>query len=154
MHNRQGLTPSLFLSALRDYDLWPIYLLGVTWSIPAAPTAAYLTLNLKNLGFDTFQTNLLTIPASMLFLFQLILWTWVSEKVNNRLLIVLMCQFYMLPCVLALELMPAAASPWAWYAASVLLLGFPYIHPILGTFSGWLGEIIPTHTLSLDGGQY
>src|SRR3569833_3319016 len=122
MHNRQGLTPSLFLSALRDYDLWPIYLLGVTWSIPAAPTAANLTLNLKNLGFDTFQTNLLTIPASLLFLFQLILWTWVSEKVNYRLLIVLMCQFYMLRGGRGRGRGPAAAGRGAGGAAGGLRL--------------------------------
>lgn len=135
MHNRQGLTPSLLWAAICDTDLWPIYLLGLTWGIPQQQVSQYLTLNLRAVGFDVFETNLLTIPAYVLFLFQLILWTWVSEKINNRFLIVLFCQFYMLPLILALEVLPAKASPWAWYAVSALLVGYPYIHAILGRFS-------------------
>lgn len=132
MHNRQGLTLNLLWEALCDYDLWPIYLLGITWTIPATPITAYLTLNLKSLGFDTFGTNLLTIPAYVLFGIQLLWWTWVSERWNNRFGIVLVCMIWCFPLVLALELMPATASPWSWYACSALLVGYPYIHAILG----------------------
>lgn len=74
MHNRQGLTPKLLWEAMKDYDLWPVYIYGLTWSIPTTPITAYLTLNLKALGFDTFQTNLLTIPAYVLYLGQLLFW--------------------------------------------------------------------------------
>ncbi|KAG6359835.1 hypothetical protein INS49_010888 [Diaporthe citri] len=131
MHNRQGLTLTLLWEALCDYDLWPIYLLGITWNIPSTPITAYLTLNLKSLGFDTFKTNLLTIPAYVLFLIQLLWWTWVSERVNNRFMIVLVNMIWCFPLVLALELMPAGASPWAWYACSALLVASPYIHAII-----------------------
>lgn len=133
MHNRQGLTLTLLWEALCDYDLWPIYILGLTWSIPATPVTAYLTLNLKSLGFNTFETNLLTIPAYVLFLIQLLWWTWVSERWNNRFAIVLISQVWCLPLVLALELLPSNASPWAWYTCSMMLVGYPYVHAILGT---------------------
>lgn len=132
MHNRQGLTPSLLWASLCDYDLWPIYLLGLTWGIPATPVTAYLTLNLKDLGFSTFETNLLTIPAYVLFLIQLLFWTWVSEKWNNRMGIALVSQIWCFPLVLALELLPGTASPWAWYTCSLMLVGYPYVHAILG----------------------
>lgn len=137
MHNRQGLTPSLLWNALLDYDLWPVYLLGLTWSIPATPITAYITLNLKTLGFNTFQTNLLTVPAYVLFLIQLIFWTWLSERLkgNTRFFIVLVSQIWMLPLVLTLELLPAKASPWSWYSVTILLVGYPYIHAILGVSS-------------------
>lgn len=134
MHNRQGLTLTLLWEALCDYDLWPIYLLGITWNIPSTPITAYLTLNLKSLGFDTFQTNLLTIPAYVLFLIQLLWWTWVSERVNNRFMIVLVNMIWCFPLILALELMPSGASPWAWYACSALLVASPYIHAIIGEY--------------------
>jgi hypothetical protein len=137
MHNRQGLTPKLIWQSLTDYDLWPIYLLGLTWTIPATPVTAYLTLNLKALGFDTFQTNLLTIPAWFLFLLQLLFWTWVSEKINNRFLIVLFCQIWFLPLAIALETLPDKASPWSWYSVSALMVGHPYIHAILGKSPSW-----------------
>lgn len=131
MHNRQGLTLRLLWEALTDYDMWPIYLLGLTWTIPTTPITAYLTLQLKSLGWDTFQTNLLTIPAYSLFILQLIFWTWLSEKVNNRFLIVLFSQLYMLPLLVALEVLPNA-SPWVKYALSILLVGYPYVHAIIG----------------------
>jgi hypothetical protein len=70
MHNRQGLSFLLLWEALMDYDLWPIYLLGVTWMIPPSPATNYLTLILKSLGWGTFEVNLLTIPAYVLFLLQ------------------------------------------------------------------------------------
>ena len=63
MHNRQAVTPLELLRSLYDYDMWPIYLLGLTWLIPNNPMTSYLTLQLKSLGFTTFETNLLTIPA-------------------------------------------------------------------------------------------
>ena len=127
------MTPRLLWEALRDYDMWPIYLLGLTWTIPATPATNYITLILRSLSFDTFTTNLLTIPAYALFLVQLIFWTWISEKINNRFLIVLFCQFYMLPLLIALELLPGGkAHNWGRYVLNMMLVGYPYIHAIIG----------------------
>lgn len=123
MHNRQGLTLTLLWEALTDYDLWPIYIYGLVWNIPSTPITAYLTINLKTLGFDTFQTNLLTVPAYFLFLLQVIFWTWVSERINNRFICVLFTQLWFLPMCIALEVLPASASPWSWYTLSILMIG-------------------------------
>jgi hypothetical protein len=72
---------------------------------------AYITLNLKSLGFGTFETNLLTIPAYVLFILQLLFWTWLSEKINQRFLVALMSQVWALPLLIALELLPVG-GPW------------------------------------------
>ncbi|KAL8670639.1 MAG: hypothetical protein Q9168_004833 [Polycauliona sp. 1 TL-2023] len=136
MHNRQAVNAKLLWQALKDYDMWPIYLLGFTWTIPNACATAYLTLVLRGLKFDTFETNLLTVPAYVLFVSQLIFWTWVSEKINNRYLIILICQIYMLPVLVALETLPAgAAYAWSRYVLNMMLVGFPYVHAIVGMFS-------------------
>lgn len=37
MHNRQALTPKLLWKSACDYDLWPMYLLGLTFGIPGNP---------------------------------------------------------------------------------------------------------------------
>ena len=60
--------------------MWPIYLIGLTWTIPATPPQSCVTLTCKAPGFDTFHTNLLTIPAYTLFIVQLLFWTWASKK--------------------------------------------------------------------------
>ncbi|KAM0430067.1 hypothetical protein ACHAPT_006073 [Fusarium lateritium] len=131
MHNRQGLTLPLLLSALFDWDLWPIYLMGFTLLLPINPIQAYLTLNLRSLGFDTFETNLLTIPAFVLFIIQLLFWSWVSEKINNRFLIVFLYSVWLFPLFIALSLLPANASSWARYAVTALIIAYPYVHSIL-----------------------
>jgi len=66
------------------------------------PETTYITLTCKALGFNTFQTNLLTIPAYSLFILQLLFWTWVSEKINQRMLIGLISQIWVLPLLIAL----------------------------------------------------
>ncbi|KAK3357603.1 hypothetical protein B0T25DRAFT_579643 [Lasiosphaeria hispida] len=56
---------------LMDFDMWPLYVTSITMFIPTIPVGAYLTLNLRSLGFDMFEANLLTILAYVLFLIQL-----------------------------------------------------------------------------------
>lgn len=148
MHNRQGLSGTLLWEALTDYDLWPIYLMGLTWTIPNTPIQAYLTLVLKGLGFGTFQTNLLSIPAYVLFLCQLIFWTWFSEKINNRFLCALICQLWMLPLLVALEVLgPNQGGPWARYTLSILLYGFPYVHAIIVAITSRNAGSVRTRTV-------
>ena len=65
MHNRQAITWKLLWESLCDYDMWPIYSLGLLFGIPAGPPDQYLTLTLRQLGFDTFNSNLLSIPCQV-----------------------------------------------------------------------------------------
>lgn len=51
MHNREGLTPKRLWTAVCDYDLWPLYILGLMFGIPISPPGTYLTLSLRNLGY-------------------------------------------------------------------------------------------------------
>ena len=65
MHNRQAVNLKLLWKALCDYDLWPLYIVGLSFSIPPGPPKYYIALSLKALGFDTFETNLLSIPPQV-----------------------------------------------------------------------------------------
>ena len=69
MHNRQAISFGMFWECVKDYHMWPIYLIGLSWLIPTQPMTSYLTLNLKSLGFGTFQTNLLTVSPALKGLF-------------------------------------------------------------------------------------
>jgi hypothetical protein len=63
MHNREAITPRRLWEVLKEFDLWPMYAIGLVAFIPQGPVNAYLTLTLRSLGFSPFITNLLTIPA-------------------------------------------------------------------------------------------
>lgn len=148
MHNRQAVTPKMLWHALKDYDMWIIYLLGLTWMIPSVPTVSYISLELKSLGFGTFQTNLLTIPAYVIFIVNLLWITWVSERFNQRLLLGVFAEFWALVLLIALEVLPAGASTWARWALIVLLLAMPYVHAIIVAMASRNAGTVRTRTVA------
>ncbi|KAI0264759.1 allantoate permease [Gloeopeniophorella convolvens] len=130
MHNREGLTLKRLWTALLDYDLWPIYILGLMFGIPPGPPGTYLTLSLRNLGFSTFQTNLLAIPSSVLGIITMFAITFVSERVNDRSIISMAQDLWTLPFLIAIYCLPSNPSPWVYYGLASGLLSYPYTHPI------------------------
>ncbi|TVY59252.1 putative transporter [Lachnellula cervina] len=149
MHNRQAITPKLLWESLTDYDMWPIYLIGLTWTVPMTPPMNYLTLTLKALGFSTFNTNLLVIPSSVLFILQLLFWTWLSEKINQRFIVGLFSQIWVIPLLVALEVLPTKFphSQWVRYGISSLIVGYPYVHAILVAITSRNAGTVRTRTV-------
>lgn len=148
MHNRQGLGIKQLYRCISDYHMWPIYLIGLSWLIPNNPMSAYLTLQLRAVGFGTFETNLLTIPAYVLFIIQLLFWTWLSEKLNERFLVGLVSQIWALPILFALRFIPSSTSAWGKYALSTLLVGHPYVHAILVAITSRNAGTVRTRTVA------
>ncbi|KAI1174761.1 MFS general substrate transporter [Nemania sp. FL0916] len=132
MNNRQAITPKILWSALSDYDLWPLYLLGLVIYIPQAPPTKYITLIFRGSGFDTFTTNLLTIPYNVFHIITLILLTRLSEWLNERTLVSSIQNIWMLPTIAALRWWPGTIyNAWGTYAILTVLLSYPYCHAIL-----------------------
>ena len=150
MHNRQALDFRALWQSFTDFDLWPLYLLGLTWGVPMTPETSYITLTCKALGFNTFETNLLTIPAYSLFIVQLLFWTWVSEKLNQRLLIGLISQIWVFPLLVALETLPPvfAGAQWTRWAISTLIIGYPYCHAVLVALASRNAGTVRTRTVA------
>lgn len=67
MNNRTAVTLKGLWQALTNYDLWPIFFVGVFAWIPFQPTANYLSLILRDMGYSVFHSNLLAIPGYALF---------------------------------------------------------------------------------------
>ncbi len=63
MHNREAITPRRLWEVIKEFDLWPMYAIGLICFMPQGPVGMYLTLTLRTLGFNPFNTNLLTIPS-------------------------------------------------------------------------------------------
>ena len=142
MHNRQAITPKLFWETLCDYDMWPIYLLGLVLMIPNTPATQYITLQLRSLKFDPFEASLLTIPAYVIFIINLLFFTWLTERLNRRLVFGAFSELWMMALLIALETLPDHASTWGRYVILILLIGAPYIHaPVVAITSRNAGSV-------------
>ncbi|KAJ0267639.1 hypothetical protein COL940_014171 [Colletotrichum noveboracense] len=126
MHNREPITPRLLWDSLRDYDLWPLYILGLTFQIPSTPPQQYLTLTLRNLGFDTFQANLLSIPNTLGHMITMLAITYLAEVLQELTFIAMSGQFWTLPFLIYLNVVDTTeVNRWVLYTVISLLLIYP-----------------------------
>ncbi|PGH00928.1 hypothetical protein AJ80_09090 [Polytolypa hystricis UAMH7299] len=130
MHNRQGLSVKQIWECAKDYDMWPLYILGLLFGLPKYPVGQYLTLSFRGLGFNVIQTNLLSIPNIVGSSIMMLLITAFSELVNNRSFVSMAEDAWLLPCFAALIGLADPIGPWAYFAIATVLLSFPYTHPI------------------------
>ncbi|TDZ44954.1 putative transporter [Colletotrichum trifolii] len=148
MHNRQAVGPSLLFKAVSDWEQWPLYLIGLTAYIPPSPPSTYLSYILRQLGFSTFQANLLAIPSQFLFAVNLLLISWVSGKFKERAIVSSMANIWIFPWLVALVALPATASTWIRYALLTGLLSYPYCHAILVGWNAKNSNAVRTRAVS------
>ncbi|KAF4975514.1 hypothetical protein FZEAL_7700 [Fusarium zealandicum] len=123
MHNRQAVDIKFFgWKPLSGYDLWPMYVIGLAFLILvlAGPPGAYLTLNLRRL-----DTNLLTILTQFIGGITMLTLMYLCEIWNERVLMGVFAQVWLLPTLIALVTLPDAISPWAKCAVLRVLLSYP-----------------------------
>lgn len=131
MHNRQPITPRTLWKSLCDYDLWPLYVIGLMFQIPMTPPTQYITLSLKALGFGTFQTNLLTIPYTVLHIITMMALTYFAEIWNELTLTSMVGQIWALPFLIFFYVADTSKTDkWVIFALTTLLLSYPNAHPI------------------------
>ncbi|KAL4068593.1 hypothetical protein V8B97DRAFT_852739 [Scleroderma yunnanense] len=125
MHNREGLTFGRLWTALCDYNLWPLYILDLMFGVSNNPLATYLTLSFRDIGFNTFETNLLTIPSQALAIVTTFLIGLLSEYVRERTLVSMLEDLWTLPILVALCILPPGPNPWVFF------VGECYIQAVL-----------------------
>jgi hypothetical protein len=112
---------------MKDYDLWPLYVIGALFNLPTTPPTQYLTLSLKGLGFDTFKTNLLVIPSSVFHIFTLIAITYFSEVVRELSFTTMFSQIWTLPFLVHIYVVDInSINKWKAWGIMTGLLSFPY----------------------------
>lgn len=148
MHNRQAVGLNRLWKCLKDYDLWPLYLIGLTNYIPPSPPSNYLAFILRQMGFSTFNANLLTIPSQFLFGVNLLIISRISEWVNERSLVSSTSAIWIFPWLVALVALGAKASNWVRYALLTGLLSYPYCHAILVAWNSRNSNAVRTRAVS------
>lgn len=131
MNNRTAVSFKKIIKTIIDPDLLPIYVIGIFVWIPFQPTANYLSLTLRNLGYTVFESNVLAIPGYMLFTFNVLFFGWLSERVNERLLVGACSNLWMLPFFIGLISIKPSANPWVRYALLTGINGIPYTHSVM-----------------------
>ena len=145
---RQAVDFKGFWYCITDYHMFPIYLIGLSWLLPTVPMNQYLTLILKDAGYGTFTTTLLTIPAYCFFILNLLFWCFLSEKLNERFLLCTVSQIWVLPLLVALEVLPDTRSPWATWILSALIYAEPYVHPLIVAITSRNAGTVRTRTVA------
>jgi hypothetical protein len=149
MHNRQPITPRLLWHSLKDYDLWPLYALGILFQIPATPQTQYLTLSLRGLGFDTFTTNLLTIPYTVLHMISMLTLTYLAEIWGELTLTSMLGQIWLLPFLIYFNVVNVTnVNRWVVWAVTSLLLSYPSAHPIQVGWNSRNSNTVRSRTVS------
>ncbi|KAF6843874.1 allantoate permease [Colletotrichum musicola] len=148
MHNRQAVGPSLLFKAVKDWEQWPLYLIGLTTYIPPSPPSTYLSYILRRLGFSVFQANLLAIPSQFLFAVNLLIISWVSGKFKERAIVSSIANIWIFPWLVALVVLPADTSAWVRYALLTGLLSYPYCHAILVGWNAKNSNAVRTRAVS------
>ncbi|EXJ85179.1 hypothetical protein A1O3_05854 [Capronia epimyces CBS 606.96] len=149
MHNRQAITPALLWQCLKDFDLWPMYILGLTFQIPMTPPQQYLTLSLRGLGFDTFQANLLAIPHTVFHMCNMMLVTYLAEVFRELTFIAILAQFWALPFLIYFNNVDISqTNKWIMWAVTTFLLSYPSAHPIQVGWNSRNSNAVHSRTVS------
>jgi hypothetical protein len=126
MHNRQPLTPKLLWKSMCDYDLWPLYIIGLTFQIPETTPSSYLTLTLKGLGFGTFNTNLLVIPSTVFHMITMLALAYFAEVNGELSLTSMLGQIWAFPFLIYIYCVDITKiNKWKSFGIMSLLLSYP-----------------------------
>lgn len=154
MNNRQGLDYKRMFKAIFDWDILPVYIVRILGDIGVAPVANYLSLLLRQLGFSTFNTNLLSIPPSILSIVTMVPLTWLAGKFRNGNAIANYIQsLWCIPFLAILRYWPGAqlnsnGKLWPTYVILVLALGYPCAEPITITWTSANANSVGTRAVS------
>ncbi|KAK7755506.1 hypothetical protein SLS62_002438 [Diatrype stigma] len=148
MNNRQAVGLALLWKVLREWEMWPLYIIGLFVYIPPAPANTYLSYILRQMGFSVFQANLLAIPSQFIFAVNLLIITWVSKKFRERALVSSISNIWIFPWILALVVLPPDTNPWVRYALLTGLLSYPYCHAILVGWNAKNSNAVRTRAVS------
>ena len=79
----------------------------------------YLCLSLNSCSrFNTFNTNLLTIPSQAMGILTMFLITFISELINERTFVSMMEDLWVFPFLVALYALPSSPNSWLFFVST------------------------------------
>ena len=78
----------------------------------------------------------------------MLFWNFLAEKINERFLLAIMSQIWVLPCLIALEVLPANRGKWTQWILAVLIFAEPYFHPMIVAITSRNAGSVRTRTVA------
>ena len=98
---------------------------------------------------EQLNTNLLSIPNTVIGCFTLLGITWISERVRERSFVAMMQSIWTLPCVIALRWWAGTMKDaWGTFALITVLLSYPYCHAIVVAWASRNSGSVRTRSVS------
>ncbi|KAH2906373.1 hypothetical protein KXV75_007675 [Aspergillus fumigatus] len=149
MHNRQPLTLKLIWQSFEDYDIWPLYIIGLLFLIPSTTISQYFTLLLKDFGFSTFNTILLSIPCNALGAVTRIALVYGAEAFESIAYMGILAQLWMLPMLLYINAVDfTQTNKWVAWTVLTLILSFPNPHALHAGWNSRNSNSVRTRTIA------
>lgn len=140
MNSHQAVTWEGIWDCLSDKSSLPIYALTIVSLIPYQPPKMYLSFILSSLGFNTFMSNLLAIPGTILFMINTIWMTRLATHYGERSLATAITNVWVFPCLAMLLTLPdTTKGHWGWVRYGVLSLISAVPYP-LSFLVGWVSQ--------------
>lgn len=149
MNHRQGISLREISQALFNFDLWPIYIIGLIAFIPVNTVGNYTNITLRNLGWSATSINFMAIPHNILHIIFLLQLTKLSERVGQRALVCLLSSIWLIPLISILHFWDnSLINPWRTWGLCTLIVGTPYIHAICVSWVSRNAGSIKTRTIA------
>ncbi|KAA8651777.1 hypothetical protein EYZ11_003972 [Aspergillus tanneri] len=134
-NRRHFFTPRDVWCSIMDFDLWPLYLLGLTFMTPWTTVSQYFTLFLIDYGFNTFQAVLLSIPYNVMDVILRLVLVYAAETFGSIALMGALAQVWMLPMLLYMIVVDfSQVNKWVAWTILTLFLSHPSAHALQ---AGW-----------------
>ncbi|KAE8153848.1 MFS general substrate transporter [Aspergillus avenaceus] len=135
MRNKEPLTIKLVWQSLKDYDLWPLYIIGLLFLVPSMTVSQYFTLLMTDLGFGEFNVILLAIPYNILGIITRLILTYAAEVFGSLAWMGALAQAWTLPMLIYMNVVDFSQTKrWIAWTVVTLLLAFPNAHALQ---AGW-----------------
>ncbi|KAJ6164894.1 hypothetical protein N7470_003566 [Penicillium chermesinum] len=131
MGARDGLHLKALWESLKDYHMWPLFIVGLIWWLPLTPASSYLALEIEAAGFKKIDVTLMVIPSAVISVILMSSVTFLAERTNQRFLWGAAANVWVLGMLLGLYLIPPAPMKWVRWTLVTLLVGCPNVQPVM-----------------------